>query len=111
MSDKCPCEQDVAVLTEKLKQYDRELRGNGREGVLTRFVKVEKTVSEMNDTVESIRTSLSGIHKSRETELAIQKDREKRQKKRERVWQIIGIVFGMIIGIPALIDFVSGFIQ
>jgi len=98
MPDRCPCEKDVAVLKAQVHEINKDLKGNGQEGVLSRFIKIEKDVSEMTEHIEKLATAYSGLVKARDTENAIQDEREKNKKSRSSAIQRVGTIFAIIFG-------------
>lgn len=66
-------EQKVAVLTDKLKDYDRQLKGNGQEGLIPRFIIVEKEVKDMTDDLSKLATAFSALAKSDSNKEAVRK--------------------------------------
>jgi len=100
-------ESRVAVIEEKCKGYDKDLKGNGQEGVIPRFIKCEQTVIDMSEHVETVKNTLLGIEKTRNAELAIQRDKEKRMKKTERNIAIIGGIVVILMSADKIIALIQ----
>jgi len=112
MPEKCPCENDVAVLLERTANHDKTLYNEGN-GIVKRVIVAEQTiintnenVSEMHDDLKKIATAMSGLEQSREVEIEINRQREKNAVKRSRSWERVGIAFaagGTIFGVVFMV--------
>jgi len=99
MPDRCPCEKDVAVLKAQVHEINKDLKGNGQEGVLSRFIKIEKEVSEMTNSIDKIATAYSALAKAQDTQAALDHQKEKNRKARSSAIQRVGTIFAIIFGL------------
>jgi hypothetical protein len=93
--------------TKTVARIEKILDGNGQTGLVRTVTELNVKVEDMEDVLSKVATSLSGINQSREAEVAIQRDREKRARKRERAWTIAGILFGILFGGSAIIQLIA----
>lgn len=89
-------EERVAVLEDKLKDYDRQLKGNGQEGIIPRFIILEKGFEDMTDDVKKLATAFSALAKSDSNKEAVRKALGKALVKASIIIGIAGTVVAII---------------
>jgi len=73
MPDHCPHEAKVGSMEATLKRIDKDLYGNGQEGLVKKFTKMETEHNEMKGDLNKLATSFSALAKSDSNREAIRK--------------------------------------
>lgn len=73
--EKCICQRDADIerLNVLTDQNHRDLRGNGNEGVVIRFAKLETEHEDMCESVDKLATAFSALAKSDSNRDAVRK--------------------------------------
>ena len=93
-----PCEHTATI-----KRIDRELFGNGNQGMVKQFTEQCIKFNDMNEHVEKLATSYSALAKSQIAIDATEKLKEQNKKDRNGVIQRIGTLFAIITGAVGLL--------
>ena len=97
MPEKCPCEQDVAVLKARVKYYDHKFEDNGTEGYFSRFIKMEENMKTTDESLASLSTSFSALAKMDSNREAVRKALGNALVKASLIAGIFGTVITLLI--------------
>ena len=109
--DKCPCEQDVAVLNKIVEKHDKQLNGNGKDGLVIEVDRLINSFNDMHKDLAKIASANKSLATSQIERDAIEREKLKQASKRTRAWGIVGIAItsgGTLLGgIKMILNFLS----
>jgi len=101
----CTCTQDgkISQLLKTVNRIDKEIFGNGRNGLSKDFVKLNTEFQEMNADVKKIATAVSALAKSQTEQDVTARLKVEGRKHVSEAIQRVGTIFAIITGAVATV--------
>lgn len=107
MSSPCLHEQDWGRVIEMVERQHKDIYGNGKPGLNQAVTELSVKIDTMTETINDLSRSVSALVKFENEISGVEKYKEAEKKNTLSRWQIMGIVFAIIVGFATVYNIID----